>query len=900
MNHTASFTPPTLETMNDLLPAFGFTALVASSDLSAVYAARQRSLDRDVAIKILSPEVSENPKFRQSFQATARTMAKLNHPNLIGVFDSGYVQGMLYFVMEFIPGKSLERSARGQCVELSQTLHLIEGISSGLAHAHAHAHGIVHGAVEPSVILLNHKAEPKIGNFGFSYSADAKGGWENSFIAPEILDGTAEPDFSSDVYAVGAILYELLTGTHHSAEAPAPSTLSNCGPALDAIWRKATHPDPSKRFTGMKGLHKKILDLIKGPAEVTTPKKAAAGSPIVPGRVQVKHAPPTTRVQARAARHTDTNGLLIRNLFIIAAILGVIYFAWGNYQSKNAQKQREIQIRELATKQAEKDEQAINNTKKKAEELKTSQAITSKYSEAKRPDPVVVKTEDPMDSLARLETALAAGKRNEIPVGSIENGESIYFLVKESMSWTEASWFAEQHGAHLAVPSVGADLQWLVANVTQKQAVWIGAARSGDSNWVLADGKPWQPAREPSGTGAYVGIDKDGFLRAASGKVRLPFVIQWHRDGKNPGSLNALLAVTRESLGKPTPIFPPGTLTYDKRSFLFVARPIDWRGAVNLAENSGGHLAVTATVGEIAVVEDMVNDFAADKGIWLGASLNNQRWTWITGEPWKIAKWSKDAKIETPDTALIIKPGHSWSSLDVSEPASGFIIEWSHDAKSKSISTDKTTVTPSLPGPVDIEALSRKAKELITAADQKRTQQLGANTRKLASDLDVYIRNSPGSAKVTWQPEVENLKNRIADSRIPSTILESGDIDTNATIEGIVKYGIRKQKELDEEFLAYSTKIHAAFLAKIRESASQAQQTGQSLLSKSLNNTLEESQRFEPWLQSLGVESKPVISAPADNADAVEHGRNRDMDHNSGEENPTPPQNNDGGGGLVE
>ncbi len=893
MNHTASFTPPALETLNDLLPAFVFTAVVASGDLKAVYVARQRSLDRDVAIKILSPEVGENPKFRQSFQVTARTMARLNHPNLIGVFDSGYVQGMLYFVMEFIPGKSLERSARGQCVELSQTLHLIEGISGGLAHAHAH--GIVHGAVEPSVILLNQKAEPKIGNFGFSYSANATSYGENPYIAPEILDGTAEPDFRSDLYAVGAILYELLTGTHHSAGAPEPSSLSKCGPALDAIWRKATHPDPARRFAGMHVFHKEILDLIKGPVAKSSSKKAAAGSSIVPGRSQGLHAPPTTHVQRRAVHHDDTDKNLIRNLVIIVAILCVIYFVWGNYQS-NAHK--EIQTRELAAKQAAREEQAIKDAKKKADELKASQAANSTDTPSVRSGPVVVKTEDPRASLARLQAALAAGKRDIMPVGCVQNGESFYFLVKESMSWPEASWFAEQHGAHLAVPSMGADLQWLVANVTQKQVVWIGAARSGVSNWVLADGKPWNPTREPSGTGAYVGIDKDGFLRAASGKVRLPFVIQWHRDGKNPGSLDALLDVARESLGKSEPIFPPGTRTYDKRSFLFVARPIDWRGAVNLAEKSGGYLAVTATTGEIVAVEDMVNDFTAGRGIWLGASMKDQRWTWITGEPWKAAKWAKDAEIESPDTALIIQPGKSWFSRDVSEPASGFIIEWSQDAKSKPTISGKTSVATTVSGPADIEALSRKAKELISAADQKRTQQLGANSRKFASDLDVYIRNLPGSAKVTWQPEVENLKSCIVGSRIPPTILESGDINTNTNIEAVVKYGIRKQKEIDEEFLAYSTKIHAAFLAKVRESATQAQQAGQSLLAKSLNNTLEEAAKLEPWIQSLGGASKSDHSGAG--FDSSEQRRNSDRDNKGSGENPPPLQSNDGGGGLIE
>ena len=141
MNHP-SFEAPTIETMNRLLPAFEFSSFIAHDEFAAVYFAKQRSLDRSVAIKVISPDISGKPEFRKSFEVTARTMAKLNHSNLIGVYDSGFVEQMLYFVMEFVPGKSLERSSSGQIVEPSQALLLIKGICAGLAHAHQN--GIVH------------------------------------------------------------------------------------------------------------------------------------------------------------------------------------------------------------------------------------------------------------------------------------------------------------------------------------------------------------------------------------------------------------------------------------------------------------------------------------------------------------------------------------------------------------------------------------------------------------------------------------------------------------------------------------------------------------------------------------------------------------------------------------
>ena len=105
------FTPPSLETLNEQLPAYHFIDFIAKGGMGAVYRAKQISLDREVAVKILPRELSADQEFRVSFQTEARAMARLNHPNLIAIFDSGDVDGMLYIAMEYVPGKSLYHSA---------------------------------------------------------------------------------------------------------------------------------------------------------------------------------------------------------------------------------------------------------------------------------------------------------------------------------------------------------------------------------------------------------------------------------------------------------------------------------------------------------------------------------------------------------------------------------------------------------------------------------------------------------------------------------------------------------------------------------------------------------------------------------------------------------------------
>jgi len=98
-----SFNAPAIEALGRLLPAFDFECLIAKGGMGAVYKAKQRSLGRDVAIKILPPEVGQDPLFRRSFETEARAMARLNHSNLIAVYDSGAIEDMLFIVMEYVP-----------------------------------------------------------------------------------------------------------------------------------------------------------------------------------------------------------------------------------------------------------------------------------------------------------------------------------------------------------------------------------------------------------------------------------------------------------------------------------------------------------------------------------------------------------------------------------------------------------------------------------------------------------------------------------------------------------------------------------------------------------------------------------------------------------------------------
>src|SRR5688572_14708495 len=217
-----SFEAPSLEHLAELLPAYDFEAFIAQGGMGAVYKARQRSLDRDVAIKILPREMGADPEFRQSFETEAKAMARLNHPNLIGVYDFGDVEGMPYIVMEYVNGKSLFHSAYNTAIDPVQAVTIVKGICDGLAHAHEN--GVIHRDIKPANILLTPKAEPKIGDFGLARPAGADHSGvimgTPGYAAPEITRQPDHADRRSDIFALGIVLYELLVGKSPPYDVP--------------------------------------------------------------------------------------------------------------------------------------------------------------------------------------------------------------------------------------------------------------------------------------------------------------------------------------------------------------------------------------------------------------------------------------------------------------------------------------------------------------------------------------------------------------------------------------------------------------------------------------------------------------------------------------------------------
>ena len=863
------FEAPTLETLAALLPAYEIQAFIAQGGMGAVYKARQRSLDRDVAIKVLPRELGEDPDFRKSFETEARAMARLNHPNLIGVYDSGDVDGMLYIAMEYVNGKSLYYSAYNLAVDPAQAATIVKGICDGLAHAHEN--GVIHRDIKPANILLTPKREPKIGDFGLARPTGAEGPGlvmgTPGYTAPEVLERPEHADRRSDIYAVGVILYELLTGRKQEPNCPLPSAVSGCDRALDTIWQNATHPNPAFRYADASAMSK-ALDEWQNKASAgasrklvaTAPKKApaqralavpAGAKPAAPAAAAGSDGPAPAVPQVVVG---GGNWSLVRNLVVIAILLVTIAVTWKAYQRtkddrEDSNRRAMEKAAEERAKAAAEARMALNNPEpeiKKPEPEKPAPPVT--------PEPP--KPETPLESLARLKTPLAAGKREEMPIGTVRHGESDFFFVPTAMTWQEASSFADLHGGHLPLPLAEEDVTWLSNLVpdqpvegNQDAALWLGAGRSGRSAWTLVDGSPWK-LKAPAGTGIYLAVDDLGLVRVRKAEDRYPFFIQWQRDGSNPGDLGAVLKRARESLKLPVPLFPPGTVAYEARHILIVQREINATRAAAFAEAAGGNLMVPASRDEAGWLAELIAPIPASRGLWLGGSRKDAEWQWVTGESWSFATWEDGYPGDHGD-GLIAMPGKGWRDADPSENASGFIIEWSNDRDTASAEPENTR-KPALPAD-----LAAKSKQLVAALDQERQRDLATNAKSFISTLDLWQRRLNRTESDRWSPEVAGLKELVVKNRVPSKVTPDSGVRLSQEMAKACFDALAKQQSIDTTFNLKATRIRDAYLTRLKEARDDAKTRGQKEMAEAIDEEIETAADLEDWLDSMGVEASP-------------------------------------------
>ena len=236
--------------------------------MGTVVAAEDERLGRRVAIKLLKEELSADPKFVERFRREARAAAALSHPNIANVFDYGEDEGRYFIVMELVEGRDLARLMREDGpIEPDRALHFAEQI--GRALGHAHAAGLIHRDIKPANVIVTNDDRAKVTDFGI-----ARATGESTLTATGTIMGTAQyispeqavgepPGPPSDVYSLGIVLYEMVTGTvpftgdspvslalrHVREEVPKPSDLDPSLPnEVDEVVQTATAKQPEDRY----------------------------------------------------------------------------------------------------------------------------------------------------------------------------------------------------------------------------------------------------------------------------------------------------------------------------------------------------------------------------------------------------------------------------------------------------------------------------------------------------------------------------------------------------------------------------------------------------------------------------------------------------------------------------
>jgi len=281
---TAPFQPPGLEEVARLFPQLEILAFIGKGGMGAVYKARQPALDRLVALKILPPQTAGGPGFVERFNREARALAKLNHPNIVSVFEFGQANGMPFFIMEFVDGLNLRQVERAGTLSPRQALQVVPQICEALQFAHDE--GIVHRDIKPENILVDKKGRVKIADFGIAKIVGAEQDVSITetqgaigtphYMAPEQMEKPATVDHRADIFSLGVVFYEMLTGELPLGKfAPPSSRKVEVDVRLDDVVLRALEKDPERRYQQVSQV-KTAVDTIASTAPPPPPLDSEA------------------------------------------------------------------------------------------------------------------------------------------------------------------------------------------------------------------------------------------------------------------------------------------------------------------------------------------------------------------------------------------------------------------------------------------------------------------------------------------------------------------------------------------------------------------------------------------------------------------------------------------------
>lgn len=249
------FRTPSVGEMSKLFPELEIMQMIGRGGMGAVYRVRQKNLDRIVALKVFLYKPND-PEFAARFQREARALARLNHPNIVTVHDYGMRDNMHYLIMEFVDGLNLRQLTADEKLSPEMALKMVPQLCDALQYAHDQ--GVIHRDIKPENLLLDTSGHIKIADFGLakltgnsfdgSLTRTQQVMGTLNYMAPEQRERPTEVDHRADIYSLGVVIYEMLTGELPLGRFQPPSSKSSVNTQLDEVVMRALEKEPSMRY----------------------------------------------------------------------------------------------------------------------------------------------------------------------------------------------------------------------------------------------------------------------------------------------------------------------------------------------------------------------------------------------------------------------------------------------------------------------------------------------------------------------------------------------------------------------------------------------------------------------------------------------------------------------------
>ena len=325
---------PTPADIGSRFPHLEILECLGRGGMGIVYKARQTRLNRLVALKILAPEKERTAQFSERFSREALALARLNHPSIVAVYDFGEADGLYYLLMEYVDGLSLRHLLQAHKITPEEALAIVPKICEALQYAHER--GVVHRDIKPENVLMDKGGQVKIADFGV---AKMVGGNEDGraltqdrqvvgtphYMAPEQVEHPERVDHRADIYSLGVVFYEMLTGELPLGKFQPPSKRVQGDVRLDDVVLHALEKEPERRYQQASQVKNDVETIATTPSQ--SPCEAAPSpADVLPGTGSIR---PVRNTGMKSAWLTATRWTARTTGALLVTILVVLLTAHG-------------------------------------------------------------------------------------------------------------------------------------------------------------------------------------------------------------------------------------------------------------------------------------------------------------------------------------------------------------------------------------------------------------------------------------------------------------------------------------------------------------------------------------------------------------------------------------------